>query len=170
MSNHFDLLLETPKGNLSQFMQSLNTAYTIYYNRRHRRHGHVLDGRFKAKLVDKDEYLLKLSRYIHLNPVATAWWKKRPIADQRRRLRSYVWSSYAAYGGLKKSYGFLDTRPVMALTAVYGRPGPKGYREYVECGLSRKDEELEEVLRDSKRNQEDRVNRGRKEEKGSSDI
>ena len=47
-----------PEGNLSRFMQNLTTAYTVYYNRRHQRHGHVLDGRFKAKVVSEDEYSL----------------------------------------------------------------------------------------------------------------
>jgi putative transposase len=72
MSNHFHLLMETPRGNLSKFMQSLNTGCTVYYSRRHQRHGHLLDGRYKAELVAGDEYLLKLSRYIHLNPVSTS--------------------------------------------------------------------------------------------------
>ena len=82
MSNHFHLLVETPRGNLSKFMQSLNTGFTIYYNRCHQRHGHLLDGRYKAELVAGDEYLLKLSRYIHLNPVKTALWKNRSIQDK----------------------------------------------------------------------------------------
>ena len=149
MSNHFHLLLETPKGNISQFMHSLNTGYTVYFNRRHERHGHLLDGRFKAKLVSQDEYLLKLSRYIHLNPVSTTWWNSRPLADRIRKLRSYAWSSYPSYCGARKAEPFLDQRPVKALTGIYGRPGPKGYRAYVEAGLVENDDELTEVLRDS---------------------
>ena len=58
MSNHFHLLVETPQGNLSRFMQSLNTGYTVYFNLRHGRHGHLLDGRYQAQLVARDEYLL----------------------------------------------------------------------------------------------------------------
>ena len=67
MTNHFHLVFETPEGNCSKFMHSLSTAYTVFYNLRHRRHGHLLDGRFKAKLVDGDNYLLALTRYVHLN-------------------------------------------------------------------------------------------------------
>ncbi len=63
MTNHFHLVFETPEANCSKFMQSLSTAYTVYYNLRHGRHGHLLDGRFKAKLVEGDSYLLALSRY-----------------------------------------------------------------------------------------------------------
>ena len=58
MRNHLHLLVETPRANLSRFMQHFNTAYTVYYNRRHRRHGHLLEGRFRARLVEASSYLL----------------------------------------------------------------------------------------------------------------
>jgi len=69
MTNHVHLLVETPQGNLSAFMHKLQTAYTVYYNLRHKRVGHLMQGRFGAKPVEGDTYLLVLSRYIHLNPV-----------------------------------------------------------------------------------------------------
>ena len=69
MSNHVHLLVETPMANLGAFMQRLQTAYTVYFNRRHRRAGHLMQGRYGAQLVQGDVYLLNLSRYIHLNPV-----------------------------------------------------------------------------------------------------
>ncbi len=69
MGNHYHLLIETPKANLSPGMRQLNGIYTQAFNRRHARVGHVLQGRFKAILVDKDSYLLELCRYIVLNPV-----------------------------------------------------------------------------------------------------
>ena len=72
MTNHIDLVLETPRANLSRFMHRLETAYTIYFNRRHRRSGHLMQGRYTARLVERDAYLLRLSRYAHLNPVFTA--------------------------------------------------------------------------------------------------
>ena len=58
MSNHFHLIVETPKANLSDFMRHFNIAYTGAYNRRHKRVGHLYQGRYKAILVDKDSYLL----------------------------------------------------------------------------------------------------------------
>jgi len=61
MTNHFHLVFETLAGNCAKFMQSFSMAYTVYYNLRHRRHGYLLDGRYKAKLVQGDEYLLGLS-------------------------------------------------------------------------------------------------------------
>lgn len=70
MPNHFHLLLESMKHPaLSEFMRRLLTAYSVFYNRRHERHGHLFQGRFKSVVVDKSDYLLALSRYIHLNPV-----------------------------------------------------------------------------------------------------
>lgn len=62
MANHFHLMLEAPDGNLSRLMQKLTTGYALYYNRRHGRHGHLFDGRYKAKVVEGDEYLLKGER------------------------------------------------------------------------------------------------------------
>lgn len=69
MSNHYHLLVETPDGNLVAGMRRLNGAYTQAFNRRHGRVGHVLQGRYKSIVVDRDAYLLELARYIVLNPV-----------------------------------------------------------------------------------------------------
>jgi len=69
MSNHYHLLVETPDGNLSKGMRQLNGVFTQSMNRKHSRVGHIFQGRYKAILVDKDNYLLELCRYIVLNPV-----------------------------------------------------------------------------------------------------
>ena len=69
MSNHFHLLISTPQGNLAEFMRHFNISYTSAYNRRHKRSGHLYQGRYKAFLIDADNYLLAVSRYIHLNPI-----------------------------------------------------------------------------------------------------
>ena len=69
MENHYHVLIETPEGNLGQGMRQLNSAYSQYYNRRHDLVGHVMQGRYKAILVQKDSYLRELARYIVLNPV-----------------------------------------------------------------------------------------------------
>lgn len=68
MPNHEHLLLQTPEPNLSAAMQFLNDSYTRYFNRRHRRVGHLFQGGFKAQLVEQKAYLVDVSRYIHLNP------------------------------------------------------------------------------------------------------
>src|SRR5262250_1819125 len=65
MNNHFHLMVETPKGNLSEFMRHFNISYTAAFNRRHHRVGHLYQGRYKAILIDKDSYLLELSVRFH---------------------------------------------------------------------------------------------------------
>lgn len=147
MSNHFHLLVETPRGNLSKFMQSLNTGYTVYFNRRHERHGHLLDGRFKSEVVEGGSYLLKLSRYIHLNPVEVSSLKKRDIQERRAQLRAYRWSSYRCYIGKEKVPDYLETGPLYSLIKVYGKGGARGFCEYVEYGLAHNDTELQEILK-----------------------
>ncbi len=69
MPNHFHLLVETQDANLSYVMKRLLGLYTVRFNRKHKRVGHLFQGRYKAHLVDKDSYFLQVSRYIHLNPV-----------------------------------------------------------------------------------------------------
>lgn len=90
MSNHYHLLIETPEGNLSKGMRQLNGVYTQACNRRHNRVGHVLQGRYKAILVEKENYLLELARYIVLNPVR---------AKMVRKAGNWDWSSYRATAG-----------------------------------------------------------------------
>ncbi len=86
MGNH--LLLETPSGNLPQIIRQINGAYTTYFNSKRTSSGHLFQGRYKAILVDIDEYTKALSRYIHLNPVG---------ANMGERLEEYEWSSYQFY-------------------------------------------------------------------------
>jgi putative transposase len=146
MANHFHLLLETPGGNLSRFMQKLTTSYAVYFNLRHRRHGHLFDGRFKAKVVDGDDYLLKLSRYVHLNPVFVGEWTRRSVSERIDYLRSYRWSSYSDYIGGRARWKFLEMGPVLAHVGgrVKGRAGR--YREFVETGLAEDDQEMREIV------------------------
>ena len=73
MTNHEHLFLETPEPNLSAGMHLLNSSYTGYFNLRHRRAGHLFQGRFKAHLVEEEGYFTEISRYIHLNPVRASW-------------------------------------------------------------------------------------------------
>jgi putative transposase len=69
MTYHYHLVLEAPEANLTEVMHYINGCYTNYENRRRRRNGHLFQGRYKAILNGKDNYLLELSRYEHLNPV-----------------------------------------------------------------------------------------------------
>src|SRR5579883_3263070 len=72
MDNHFHLLLETPELNLSRSMQWLNVSYSVWFNRRHQRAGHLFQGRFKSVVVEDDAGWQEVARYIHLNPVRVA--------------------------------------------------------------------------------------------------
>lgn len=88
MTNHYHLFLETTQPNLSRIMQYINTAYTIYFNVKRNKSGHLFQGRFKSVLVEADSYFAELTRYIHLNPV------RAEIVDSPEK---YRWSSYQAY-------------------------------------------------------------------------
>ena len=114
MSNHFHFLLRTLEGNLSRFMQRFNTAYTTYFNLRHHRAGHLYQGRFKAIVVEADEYLKGLSRYLHLNPVRLKRYKELTVEDKARILKEYRWSSLPGYLGITKWDEFVTYGIVLA--------------------------------------------------------
>jgi hypothetical protein len=130
-------------------MHKLQTAYTVYYNLRHRRVGHLMQGRFGAEPVQGDTYLLKLSRYIHLNPVFVGTMKKEPPEVRREYLRRYPWSSYRGYAGLGRPYDFVAEAPLLALTQVPAQKGRLAYRRFVETGIAETDAEFLELLKDS---------------------
>ncbi|NQU20343.1 MAG: transposase [Candidatus Nealsonbacteria bacterium] len=100
MSNHYHLLLQTPRANLTDAAGWLQATYSIRFNRRHRRSGHVFQGRFKAHLVEADGYARELIKYIHLNPVRPKDKRRRVPAERRAELSRYRWSSHRVYAGL----------------------------------------------------------------------
>jgi hypothetical protein len=94
MGNHYHLLIETPEANLVRGMRRLNGVYTQAFNRRRKKPGHVFQGRYKSILVDKENYLLELCRYIVLNPVR---------ANMVKEPEEWSWSSYGATAGTADS-------------------------------------------------------------------
>jgi REP element-mobilizing transposase RayT len=98
MTNHYHLLVETPHANLPVIMRHINGAYTNYYNTKRKRAGHLFQGRYRAILIEADEYLLELSRYIHLNPVR---------AGVTAKPEEHPWSSYSDYIGARQAPGWL---------------------------------------------------------------
>jgi putative transposase len=148
MSNHIHLLVETPRGNLGRFMQSVLTGYGVYFNRRHHSHGHVTQGRYGARLVEGDAYLLKLSRYVHLNPVMIESMRTRPMSERRQALRRYQWSSYPSYIGRVAPNDFVVYDPVLSLVSGsrVRKERMKRYGQFVEAGLAGDDEELKVAL------------------------
>lgn len=129
MTNHYHLLLETPQANISKAMQYLNSAYSGYYNARHKRVGHLLQGRYKAILVEKDNYLLELTRYIHLNPV------RAKIVENPS---AYRWSSYRVYEGREKTADWLSLSEVMEQFSANSQEAFQKYKEFVEDRLEEK--------------------------------
>lgn len=146
MTNHYHLLVGTPLGNISHFMQSVQTRYGGHFNIRHGRSGYVFQGPYGARLVEGDEYLLTMSRYIHLNAVRLRTNKDRPLKDLIDDLRAYPWSSYREYIGRSKRKEWMTYAAAEAhVNEVMGKQRG-AYRAYVERGLVETDAELEELL------------------------
>ena len=128
MDNHYHLLLETPEPNLSRAMRQLNGVYSQRFNRRHRRSGHVLGGRFHAQVVDKDVYLRAVCRYIVLNPVRAGL-----VAQPGQ----WPWSSYGATAGETPIPRFLTVDWVLSLGDTSARAtAERRYRRFVNAGLT----------------------------------
>lgn len=138
MSNHFHFLLRTKEANLSRFMQRFSTAYTAYYNLRHHRAGHLYQGRFKAVVVEADEYLKELSRYLHLNPVRLKKYKELPIEEKAKLLKEYCWSSLPGYVGSGKRDEFVTYDAVLDYMGGDTKEGKKRYGEFVISGLHKR--------------------------------
>jgi REP element-mobilizing transposase RayT len=125
MTNHYHLVMETPEGNLSKGMRQLNGVYTQTFNRRHRRVGHVFQGRYKAILVDKDRYLLELSRYVVLNPVR---------AGLVQEASEWCWSSYRATVGEVECPPWLQANWLLAQFGRSRRRAIEHYQAFVREG------------------------------------
>jgi len=131
MGNHYHLLIETPDANLSRIMRHINGVYTQRYNRLKKTDGSLFRGRFKAILVDKDEYIMQLSRYIHRNPIDM----KKPIVE---KLSRYPWSSYRAYINKAKTPSWLYREFTYGILAHKNKY--KAYERFVSHG---NDKEIE---------------------------
>ena len=142
MVNHFHLVVETPRANLGRFMQGVLTGYGVYFNRAHRRHGHVTQGRYGAKLVEGDEYLLKLSRYVHLNPVNVVGMESMTQEERTAYLRKYPWSSFQGYTGIGLRNEFVDYGPLLALVGGRSSDQAQRYQVFVESGMAGDNEEF----------------------------
>ena len=125
MSNHYHLLIETGTPSLSKGMKYINGTYSQGYNRIHKRVGHVFQGRYKAILVEKDSYLLELSRYIVLNPVR---------ARMVRSAKDWKWSSYRATAGYKENEPCLTKDWILSCFSDKKNLAEIRYREFVEAG------------------------------------
>ena len=138
MDNHYHLLLETPSGNLPQIMRHINGAYTTYFNIKRGRAGHLFQGRYKAILVEKDEYAKELSRYIHLNPVR---------AGMVELPEEYEWSSYLTYIGKHKKPEWLHNDLIHGYFGKTKSSAQKQYQKFVNSLIKKEyDSPLESVV------------------------
>jgi hypothetical protein len=129
MSNHYHLLIETAVPNLSLGMRHLNGIYTQSFNRKHRKSGHVFQGRFKSFVVDKQSYLMALSSYIVLNPVR---------AKLVKRPEEWRWSSYRAAIGLEQTPKWLDTSFIIGQFEGFDEEARCRYKLFVSEQLNEK--------------------------------
>lgn len=147
MPNHLHLFLRTREANLSRFMQSLLTSYTVFVNRRDHSSGHIFQGRFKAQVVESGGYFATLSRYIHLNPVRVESVKALPLEQRRRVLAQFRWSSFRALIGQTDAPSWLKTEDVLSSFGRTAQEQMRGYRLYVEEGLMREVRDPAEAVR-----------------------
>ncbi len=125
MSNHVHLLIERQANAIGRIMHRLLTGYAQYYNRRNRRVGHLLQGRYKAILCQSDRYLSELVRYIHLNPVR---------ARMVNKPQDYEYSSHRAYLGIEP-VGLVDVDPVLRHFGAQKDVARDRYRQFVAVGI-----------------------------------
>jgi len=125
MDNHYHLIIETPDANLSRGMRQLNGIYTQKFNAAHHRAGHCFQGRYKAIHVDKDDYLLELSRYVVLNPVR---------AEMVWSAREWPWSSYRATAGQVSKPDWLEVDWSLAMFGRRRKSAIEGYKRFVKQG------------------------------------
>ena len=127
MGNHYHFLFETPEANLSRGMRQLNGVYTQSFNRRHRRVGHLFQGRYKSQLVEHGSYLLEVARYIVLNPV-----RAKMVGSPS----DYQWSSYRSTVGLRQAEPFLSTAWILSQFASNNQMARRRYRAFVRQGMN----------------------------------
>lgn len=123
MDNHVHLLIAANGADVSQFMKSINISYVIYFNRKYKRCGHLFQERFKSEIIDSEQYLLQVSKYIHLNPVK---------ASMVQIPEEYIWSSYGVFAGLRKDiFNLVYYNEVMGLISNNRNLAIKKYKEFM---------------------------------------
>ena len=127
MGNHYHLLISTPEGELTKAMHYIGSSYGSYLRRYRGLTGHVFAGRYKSLCVEKESYLLELSRYIHLNPVRAGIVKSPG---------KYLWSSYRYYIGKKQGPDWLSTEWLIDECGKRLKTRQRKYREYVASGIA----------------------------------
>ena len=128
MDNHYHLIIETLDGTLSRGMRQLNGVYTQTLNKRHRRVGHIFQGRYKAILIDKENYLLEACRYVVLNPVR---------AKMVEASREWKWSSYRGTAGIEPPHLSLTTDWILGQFGTKKGLAEKRYVQFIREGVEK---------------------------------
>jgi len=131
MDNHYHLIMETPQGNLLKVMHGINSRYTGYFNRKYKRSGHLFQGRYKGILVEKEAYLHKLSKYVHLNPVR---------AGMVEWPEMYPWSSYPGFIRKSKAIKWVEYAGILSTISPDIVVARREYKKFVKEGLNEKQE------------------------------
>jgi putative transposase len=131
MGNHYHLLVQTPSGGLSRAMRHLDGVYTQRFNRAHRRDGPLFRGRYRAILIDAEEYLMAVARYIHHNPVG---------AGIVTNMDHYRWSSHYGYLNKSKAPEWLNTESLLSRFGQ-GRRGLMQYRSFMHSKVEKEIQE-----------------------------
>lgn len=134
MPNHYHLLVQTPDANIARCMRHINGVYTQRFNSRHYSEGQLFRGRYKAILVSADDYLLRLVRYIHRNPV------KAGLAEKPE---DYLWSSHKAYLSVAKKWEWLNKAFIYLLLTESRKKQISRYRRFMTAAA---DEDLSAVI------------------------
>lgn len=129
MKNHVHILLRTGLVPIATLMRRLLTGYAQRFNRRHKRHGHLFQNRYKSILCEEDAYLLELIRYIHLNPIRAG------IVDDMNTLKKYPRSGHAVILGMVKNK-WQDTDYILRLFGDTLFPAREAYSHFVAQGIA----------------------------------
>ncbi len=130
MHNHFHLLIQTKKANCAEFMRHFNICYTGWFNWRHHRVGNLYQGRYKAFLIDADNYLLEVSRYVHFNIVRVPSWVNRPWNDRWSMVSKNPWSSIVGYLHANRVVPYVTYDLIVEMAG-----GRQAYGHYMRDGL-----------------------------------
>ncbi len=134
MGNHYHLMIETLLPNLSELMRWIGTTYTVRYNRKRGRVGHLFQGRYRAEAVDSESYTKRLILYIHMNPIRRKKGVKKGVKSYGggwEELEEYEWSSHHGYSGKKA-----ELHPGFDLSRRKYWRGGREYRKEVEWELT----------------------------------
>ncbi len=128
MKNHAHILLRSGPDGLSKYMRRFLTGYAINYNRRHDRHGHLFQNRYKSIVCDEDSYFQELVRYIHLNPL------RAKVVKNMTELEKYRWCGHGVIMG-RVNYKWHDSDYVLSWFGKKEGEAKREYRKFVEAGI-----------------------------------